>query len=97
MELEMADIVVSRNGRDTGRRFFVVGLDDGGFALLADGRYRRVEKPKRKKQKHLSFESRGGGGRAAVKLRSGERVTNSELRKAIMEYDAARAAEKGAC
>ncbi|MDR2356770.1 MAG: KOW domain-containing RNA-binding protein [Oscillospiraceae bacterium] len=95
MELEIADIVVSRNGRYAGKRFFVVGLEDGEYALLADGRARRIEKPKRKKLKHVKLESRGADGRVSVKLRSGEKVTNSELRKSIAEYDAARAAETG--
>jgi ribosomal protein L14E/L6E/L27E len=95
MELEISDVVVSRNGRDAGKRFFIVGVEDGEYALLADGRVRRIEKPKRKKQKHVKLESRGTDGRTAVKLRTGEKVTNSELRKAIAEYDAARAAETG--
>ncbi|MDR1588840.1 MAG: KOW domain-containing RNA-binding protein [Oscillospiraceae bacterium] len=95
MKLEISDIVLSRNGRDAGKRFFIVGLDECEYALLADGKFRRMEKPKRKKQKHLKLEARGTGDRAAVKLRSGDKVTNSELRKAIAEYGAARAAEKG--
>ncbi|MDR2665138.1 MAG: KOW domain-containing RNA-binding protein [Oscillospiraceae bacterium] len=95
MELEMADIVVSRNGRDRGKKFFIVGLDGGEYALLADGRGRRIEKPKRKKARHVVLDFRNRDGRTAVKLRNGERVTNSELRKAIAEYAAARTADKG--
>lgn len=48
MDIERADIVISLNGRDTGKRFYVLDIQDG-YALLCDGKTRRVEKPKRKK------------------------------------------------
>jgi ribosomal protein L14E/L6E/L27E len=94
MEIEISDIVASLNGRDCGRRFFVVGADTEGYVLLADGKHRRIEKPKRKKRKHVRFEAKSAL-RAAVKLRSGEKVANSELRKALAEHSAAETAERG--
>ena len=82
MSFEVSDVVLSLSGRDAGKTFYVVGIEDEGFVLIADGRGRRVESPKRKKIKHLSL-VKSGGGRAAAKLRDGERVTNSELRRAL--------------
>ncbi|MBR6593704.1 MAG: KOW domain-containing RNA-binding protein [Clostridia bacterium] len=46
--------VVSLAGRDKGFYFCVIGAD-GEHLLLADGRHRRIDNPKRKKLKHLLF------------------------------------------
>jgi len=43
-------------GRDKGRRFAVIGIEEDEYVLLADGKRRKVEKPKRKKLKHVRFE-----------------------------------------
>ena len=48
------DFVVSRCGRDGGRLFIVTGLCGSEYALIADGKFRKVEKPKKKKLKHVS-------------------------------------------
>ena len=77
----LAAVVISLNGRDEGKRFLVVGTEDG-YSLLADGKGRRVEKPKRKKNKHIKLEDQAGGPIAA-KLIEGEKVTNNEIRKVL--------------
>ena len=58
------------------------------YLLLADGKSRRVEAPKRKKRKHARFIAESGD-RVAEKIRQNERVTNSELRKAIASHGGA--------
>lgn len=95
MELRISDIVVSLNGRDAGNKFFVVDMEDG-YAGIADGKGRRIEKPKRKKIKHLRLAGRSEN-RAAEKLRSCEKVTNNELRRALAEYAAEQHGEKEVC
>ena len=92
MTIEKADVVISLNGRDKGRRFLVVGSEDG-YSMLVDGKSRRVEKPKRKNNKHLILEDKAGGS-IAEKLGGGEKVTNNEIRRALAQYAAARG-EKG--
>ena len=84
MEIARSDIVKSTAGRDQGRLFFVLGVE-GDFLLLADGKARKLESPKRKKKKHVSFVTRYGC-RAAEKIRGGEKITNSELRKALAQF-----------
>ena len=84
--IQISDLVRSKNGRDAGKTFFVIGAD-GEMALIADGRARRLENPKRKKVKHLEFLAESTG-RTADKLRQGERVTNSEIRRAIADLSA---------
>ena len=55
---------------------------DPVFLLLANGKDRTLEKPKRKKRKHVQKVLRSET-RVAVKLRSGDKVLNSELRKEL--------------
>ncbi|NLB29947.1 MAG: hypothetical protein GX823_07000 [Clostridiales bacterium] len=85
MEINMSDIVLSTNGRDADK-FFMVIAADGGYLLLADGRGRRIEKPKRKKAKHTRLIGTSEGTRVAEKLLRGEKITNAELRKELLNY-----------
>lgn len=94
-DIAISDIVVSVSGRDKGKPFFVVGKEDI-YAMLCDGKTRRIEKPKRKKMKHLRFESKSDC-RTALKLKNGFKVTNSEIRKALAEYLAENRGEKEVC
>ena len=77
----VSDVVLSTTGRDKGKIFFVIGIEDD-MLLLVNGKDRTLDKPKRKKQKHvqkvLRIETR-----VAVKLQNGDKVLNSELRKEL--------------
>ena len=81
MDIVKSNIVKSTAGRDEGDLFFVLDTQEE-FLLLADGKRRRVESPKRKKRKHVSFVGESHSG-VAEKIRSSEKITNSELRKAL--------------
>ena len=52
MRIQKSDVVLSLAGRDQGSLFYVLDTQEG-FATLADGKARKVEKPKRKKIKHI--------------------------------------------
>ena len=84
MDIAKSNIVRSVAGRDTGSLFFVLATE-GDFLLLADGKQRLHENPKRKKCRHVQ---RAGAApeELAAKLRSSEIITNSELRKALAVY-----------
>lgn len=75
----ISDVVASTAGRDSGQLFYVIRTD-GVYAELVNGRDRSLEKPKRKKLKHVRKVLRAET-RVAVKIRSGDKVLNSELRK----------------
>ena len=81
MDIAKSNIVKAIAGRDTGSYFFVLETE-GDFLLLADGKRRRLESPKRKRRKHVELvgESRSP---VAEKIRSNGKITNSELRRAI--------------
>ena len=74
-----ADVVSSTAGRDQGELFYVLETDDQ-FVTLVNGRNRPVEKPKRKKRKHVEKVLRSET-RVAAKLFSGDKVLNGELRR----------------
>ena len=84
--LRIADIVISINGRDAGKKFIVIETETG-YSLIADGKGRKYEKPKRKKNKHLKVDNTASG-KLADKLISGEKVTNSEIRRFLAAYAA---------
>ena len=83
MDIARSDIVKSTAGRDQGKLFFVLEVEED-FLLLADGKTRKLERPKRKKRKHTAFQAHSDC-RVAEKIRSGEKLTNSELRRTLAQ------------
>ena len=81
MEVSRSDLVQSVAGRDKGMLFFVIDTD-GVYVSLANGKERKVEKPKRKKSKHVRKLPRPDS-RLTEKIRSGEPILNSELRREL--------------
>ena len=84
MEVDKSSLVVSKAGRDQGQLFYVIDADEQ-YVYLADGKSRRLEKPKRKKRKHVEQVPRTES-RIAEKIRNGEKVLNSELRKELASF-----------
>ena len=84
MEVDKSSLVVSKAGRDQGQLFYVIDADEQ-YVYLADGKSRRLEKPKRKKRKHIEQIPRTES-RIAEKIRNGEKVLNSELRKELASF-----------
>ena len=84
MEVDKSSLIVSKAGRDKGQLFYVIDTDEQ-YVYLADGKSRRLEKPKRKKRKHVQQVPRTES-RIAEKIRNGEKVLNSELRKELASF-----------
>lgn len=80
---QIADLVVSLSGRDKNRIFMVVEVIDQNYVLIADGMLRKLEKPKKKKVKHLGKSQFMLNERLLLKLSEGKKITNAELRKSI--------------
>ena len=78
-DINISDVVVSKAGRDKEKWFYVIG-EDHEFLLLANGKDRTLDKPKRKKRKHVQKVLRSET-RVTAKLVSGDKVLNSELRR----------------
>ncbi len=81
MSFQPAQIVRSRAGHDRDQLFLVVAVD-GSYVLLADGKRRRVEHPKRKNVKHV--QAVGEFRHPTIeKVRAGQKIGNRALRAAL--------------
>ena len=78
-DIMISDVVASTAGRDQGKLFYVIGTDPV-YLMLANGKDRTLDKPKRKKRKHVQKVLRPET-RVAGKIASGDKVLNSELRR----------------
>ena len=78
-DINISDVVVSTAGREEGKLFYVIN-EDQQFLYLANGKDRTLDKPKRKKRKHVQKVLRSET-RVAEKLRQGDKVLNGELRR----------------
>ena len=77
-------VVRSKAGRDKGNRFVVLSYENG-YAYVADGELRRVERPKKKKLRHLQLT--GYVCEAILnRINSDDEVANCDVRKALAEY-----------
>lgn len=86
MPIERGCVVQSIAGRDAGG-FFVVLDVEGGFATIADGRLRKLEKPKRKRQKHLR--------RTNTVVNVAELTNDSQIRRSLSAVGPAKACGEG--
>ena len=78
-DFNISDLVISTAGRDKDELFYVIA-EEGEYLFLANGKDRPLDRPKRKKRKHVQKVLRSET-RVAEKLRSGDKVLNSELRR----------------
>ncbi|MBA1336383.1 MAG: hypothetical protein HPY66_2818 [Firmicutes bacterium] len=78
-ELVLGQVVKSRAGRDKDRYFVVIGCQED-FVILADGDLRKLDRPKKKKIKHV-VKCSIVLDEVRDKLNNGKRVTNAELRR----------------
>ena len=74
----LGQIVLSKAGKDSGS-FYAVIAEEEDFAYIADGRLRKVEKPKRKRKKHLAP--------TKTVLKAEDYKSNSKLRTALSEFN----------
>ena len=70
VDIPIGSVVLANAGRDKGR-YFVAVAASGGFVYIADGKERKLEKPKRKNIKHIS---------PADVIISTDELTNRKLR-----------------
>ena len=80
---KLGDIVYSKAGRDKNRYYIVMEID-APYIRTCDGDLHKVEKPKKKKVKHTK-RTENSAEYIRNKLEAGERVTNSEIRRALAE------------
>lgn len=77
-------MVISLAGRDKGKIAAVVSVVDDKFVMIADGRDRKTEIPKKKKLKHIRMIT--GVNESLLRLES-EKLTNKFIRERINEIE----------
>jgi len=82
----LGQVVCSKAGRDNGRKFVVVSILDVSYVLVSDGDLRKIEKPKKKKVKHLELTGVVIDS-ISSKLKNKLKLTNSEIRKALADLE----------
>ena len=84
LSLTLGQVVYSKAGRDAGKGFIVVGILDDWNVLISDGDLRKIEKPKKKKNKHLE-PTENIIITLGQKLENKLKVSNSDMRKALAD------------
>lgn len=75
-------VCLSKSGRDKGRYFLVKEVLDSEYVYIVDGGLRKLDRPKKKKCKHLEFKPEVMDG-IAQKWATGQKVFDTEIRSAI--------------
>lgn len=79
MQTKPYTVVRSTAGHDRGGLFAVIGHEGSTFLLLADGKLRKLEKPKKKKQKHVEEIGQ-------IVLMEEAALTNRQLCRALRQF-----------
>lgn len=79
-QITLGQIVHSKAGRDKDKYFVVVGIIDDDYVLIADGDFRKISSPKKKKVKHLVFHDKAAEEIQKC-LNENKKITDSDLRK----------------
>ena len=75
--MKIGTVIKSQAGRDK-EGWFVVLEADGDFVMIADGKIRPLDRPKRKRKKHLAA--------THTVLEAADYATNRALRKSLMKF-----------
>lgn len=73
-------IVLSKAGRDKGKYFIIVGIIDQDYVYISNGDSRRIDKPKKKKVKHI-FKTKIVSQKIRESLLKNKTVNNSDIKK----------------
>lgn len=85
-QLSIGQLVQSRAGRDRGNIFLVADIVDSEYVLLIDGKLRKVEKPKKKKIKHIKVQNTVFQ-EYTERIEQGTQIDNKLIRKLLAPYE----------
>lgn len=83
-DIQVGQVVKSRAGRDKGKVFLVVEILDDSHVFVADGKVRKLEKPKKKKMKHLAKYNQVVGAFKDLDIHAN--TANAAIRKMLEPY-----------
>lgn len=84
MEYTQGQVVYSKSGHDKSLPFIVISVDDD-YLLLADGKLRTLEHPKRKKIKHVQ-KTNYICYNIKEKLENNSYLLDADISKALKEF-----------
>ena len=84
MNLQQGDIVRSQAGHDKGNLYFIL-RKEGEFLWLADGKNRKIEAPKKKRQKHVVSAGLWTNPVTGL-IQNGGPVLDIDIRKALAAF-----------
>ena len=73
---------VSKAGHDQGQ-MYVVLKEEGDSVLLADGRLKTIESPKKKNKTHIQLVKTGLDENLVIKIKNQQPINNEEIKAAI--------------
>ena len=82
--MDIGRVVFSKAGRDKNRAFIVVSAG-GEYLFLADGNLHLLEKPKKKKMRHIQPTNTVIED-IRYKLENDKYISNADLRKALLPF-----------
>jgi hypothetical protein len=83
-------VVTSRAGRDAGDRYVVVAASGEDMVLVADGRKRGAERPKRKNVKHLVVHGPAAGISGKMRIHFIRILPGDRVKVELSPYDPTR-------
>lgn len=78
-------LAFSKAGHDKDTVYVIVG-EEADTVYLSDGRLKPVEKPKKKKIRHIQIVKKIMDEEVAEKLQQGKTVRNEEIKKIIKDF-----------
>lgn len=81
LEYEFGCMVISKAGHDKGE-YFIILRTDSEYVYVSDGKFRTVDKPKKKKKKHVQY-IHYTDENLLNKKRNNEKVMNEDVKRAI--------------
>lgn len=92
-EFVIGQLVFSKGGRDKGKLFIVIDIEED-YLYLADGKFRKIETPKKKKTKHVQ-KVNYVINEIKEKIQEESSLNNAYLRKALRGYLEASSNKRG--
>ena len=84
MEYTGGQVVYSKCGHDKGKAFIVTEIEED-FLYLTDGKSRKMDKPKKKKTKHVQI-TNYYDDELKTKIENGEYLLDADFVKALKKY-----------
>ena len=85
MDSLVGRFATSKAGHDR-TQLYVILAEDGDFVSLCDGRLKTIDKPKKKRKKHVQMINRTVNGELLQRLRENEKVLDEEIKYEIKHY-----------